>query len=72
MQDRNNEITRRVLRGETMTSLAKEVGVTPTRIRQIVAKTCRRKNRKWFEAMPGGGLDLRWVREHKRVFFEDV
>lgn len=80
MTDRNKEITRRVLMGETMTSLAKEHGISAPRIRQIIARTCRRKNEWWFVSMPGynagnvnngWGLDLQWLREHKRIFIDE-
>lgn len=77
MKERNQEITRRVLNGETMTDLAKEYGVSAPRIRLIVACRCRKNNEAWFKTMPsfnerkpenGWGFDLAWIREHKRVF----
>ena len=80
MIDRNKEITRRVLMGETMTSLAKEFGISAPRIRQIIARTCRLKNEQWFVLMPGynarnenngWGLDLKWLRDHKRIFIDE-
>ena len=77
MKERNQEITRRVLCGETMTALAKAYGVSAPRIRLIVASRCRKNNKAWFESMPsfdpraaqnGWGFDLAWIREHKRIF----
>ena len=80
MRERNDEITKRALRGEKMTELAKEFGVSSPRIRQIVARVCKRQNKQWFKAMPSfkedennaWGFDLQWARDHRRVFFDDV
>jgi transposase len=81
MYEKGNLITKRVLQGERITDIAKEFDVTGSAIRAMVARTCRRLNRTWFEAMPSHkprnaislwGVDIDWLRAHKNVFFEDA
>jgi len=77
--DRDKEITRRVLMGETIKLLAKEFEITVARVRQIIAKTCKRKNEALFISQPGykvknysseSAFDLRWLRERRQFFID--
>lgn len=63
--DRDRDIARRVIRGETSTSLAREHGITPQRVHYIVHEMARRAGRpKCARAGHGYPLTIREMRDN--------
>ena len=69
--DRNIMVTRQVLNGGTLEAVGKANGVTPERVRQIVAKTIRVKHPE--HCLPTGALpDINWLRAHRGELLQDA
>ena len=68
--ERDIQIANLVISGATCEKVANEFHLTRERVRQIVKKECRRRNREWFAAMPSdkAKFDIKWIRQHRLVF----
>ena len=65
---RNKVIAIAVLDGQTLSSVAKQYGITVERVRQITAYVCRQANRDRFEY----GQGVIWMRKHRAEFWDAI
>ena len=68
--ERNIEIMKKVLNGETLQSVADAFGLNHQRIHQITMQECRRANPTLYGKMPltRRGGELAWLRKRRHHF----
>ena len=70
---RNADLTIDVLNGETLKNTGLKYEICLERVRQIVAKTCRKANKDKYSNMPRRATtDVRWLRERKAIFINSI
>ena len=73
-KERNKMIAIKVLNGATLSSIGKEYGITPERVRRIVFRVCLRASRKngLRDKLPEKWFYLRNARQYKDLLINAI